>query len=221
MSREKQPIDEYTLAAFLSGTLPQDRRHEVMVYLAENADARELLCMAGEAMEATQQPVTEPFTLPQKTTAPPRREDRAPTTAATPSPLRKQRLRQATLGAVVVVFLSVGLYVGLPLNKTDTVRGNTLDDGLTVQVSTPALQFEWNEVEDAYYYSLVIWDVDAAELVAQHETKSTRLGRNDAFVLSLHRDLEMNRRYEARIDALDVQNRRIQSSKMVEFSLQE
>jgi len=67
----------------------------------------------------------------------------------------------------------------------------------------------------------VIWDVEAAELVAQHETKSTRLGRNDAFLLSLRDQLKLHRTYQVRIDAVDVQNRLIQDSDLVSFILDE
>ena len=96
MNQKKHPLDEYTLAAFLSGTLPEDRRREVMAYLAENADARELLCMAHDALEAAQEPVAEPFVMPApskpaapKVTAPePRRLIRRPHRPAAPRPAR-------------------------------------------------------------------------------------------------------------------------------------
>ena len=225
MSHKKQPIDEYSLAAFLSGTLPEERRREVMAYLAENADARELLCMAHEALEAAQAPVAEPFTMPE--TASP--EPAAPKPAkprhlapAMPRPaLRRQQMRRFATAALMMAVLATGLYVGLSLNETDTLRGDASEDGLTVRVSTPALQFQWNNVEDAYYYRLIVWDVEAAEVVAQHETKSVRLGRNDAFVLSLNSQLKVGRLYSVRIDAVDVQNRNIQSSELVDFTLEE
>ena len=120
----------------------------------------------------------------------------------------------------MVAVLAIGLRVGLSLNETDALRGDD-DDGLTLRVSTPALQFQWNDVEEAYYYRLFVWDVEAAEIVTRHETKSTRLGRNDAFVLSLHHELKAGRLYTTRIDAIDVQNRLILSSESVDFMLQE
>ena len=39
-------IDEYTLAAFLEGTLPDAERKEVTRVLAKSAALREVLCMA-------------------------------------------------------------------------------------------------------------------------------------------------------------------------------
>ena len=231
MNRTQHPIDEYTLAAFLSGTLSEEQRGEVVAYLAENADARELLCMAHEALEAAQQPaVVQPFTTP--TTAPeqpaPSHEPirRMPRPATRPAirparVARLQRLRRFATAAVMVTVLGIGLRVGLSLNNIDTQRGADENTPLEVQVSTPALQFQWTEIPDAYYYRLVIWDVEAAELVAQHETKSTRLGRNDAFLLSLRDQLKLHRTYQVRIDAVDVQNRLIQDSDLVSFILDE
>ena len=105
--------------------------------------------------------------------------------------------------------------------RLDTLRGTDENTPLEVQVSTPALQFQWTEIPDAYYYRLVIWDVAAAEFVAEHETKSTRLGRNDAFLLSLRDKLKLHRTYQVRIDAMDVQNRLIQDSELVDFILDE
>ena len=229
MKSTQHPIDEYTLAAFLSGTLSEEQRREVAAYLAENADARELLCMAHEALEAAQQPAVEqPFAAPAPTPeqpapsrAPIRHAPRPALRPATPRARHQQRLRRFATAAVMVVVLGIGLRVGLSLNNFDTQRGVDENTPLEVEVSTPALQIQWNDVPDAYYYKLVIWDVAAAELVAQHETKSTRLGRNDAFLLSLRDELKLNHTYQVRIDAVDVQNRLIMSSALVDFILEE
>ncbi len=222
MDHAQQPIDEYTLAAFLSGTLPEDRRREVVAYLAANADARELLCLAQEAMEAAREPVVEPFEVP--TAAPPRAASPPPRALPRPErPARRlQRLRRVATAALMVVVLGIGLHLGLRLNQ-DTLRGGEPDQvtELTVRVAKRALQFQWNQIPDAYYYRLVVWDPLEADVVAQHETRSTRLGRDDAFVLSLHSKLLPSRPYKVRVDAMDVQNRLIQSSPLVEFSLNE
>ena len=77
----------------------------------------------------------------------------------------------------------------------------------------------WTEISEAYYYQLIIIDTGDAEVVGQHETRNNHLGRDDAFVLSLLSKLKPNRVYSLRIDAVDVQNRRIQSSDPIEFSL--
>ncbi len=231
MKPDQHPIDEYALAEFLSGTLSEERRREVVAYLAKNADARELLCMAQEALEASQQPVVEqPFTMPiaaPEQPAPSREPIRhaprpVPRPATRPAVPRATRLRRFATAAVMVTVLAIGLRVGLSLNDIDTQRGATDENAaLEVEVSTPALRFQWTEIPDAYYYRLVIWDVEAAEFVAEHETKSTRLGRNDAFLLSLRDKLKLHRTYQVRIDAMDVQNRLIQDSELVSFILDE
>jgi len=227
MKPDQHPIDEYTLAEFLSGTLSEERRREVVAYLAKNADARELLCMAQEALEASQQPVVEqPFTMPMaapEQPAPSREPIRhAPHPGARPAIPRAARMRRFATAAIMVTVLAIGLRVGLSLNDIDTQRGATDENvALEVEVSTPALRFQWNEIPDAYYYRLVIYDVEALEYVAEHETKSIRLGRNDAFLLSLRDKLKLHRTYQVRIDAMDVQNRLIQDSEPVEFILDE
>jgi hypothetical protein len=52
MDQSLSGVDEYTLAAYIANTLSRQRRAEVTAYLAANADARELLRMAYEALEA-------------------------------------------------------------------------------------------------------------------------------------------------------------------------
>lgn len=46
------PLDDYTLAAFLSGELSEDRRKTVAAALVEDAEARETLHLACLALAA-------------------------------------------------------------------------------------------------------------------------------------------------------------------------
>jgi hypothetical protein len=48
MSRLHDPIDDYVLASFLAGTLPELRRRELVARLAVDRDLRELLIMASD-----------------------------------------------------------------------------------------------------------------------------------------------------------------------------
>ena len=146
---------------------------------------------------------------------------RAASPEALGSAQRWQRVRHFATAALMVAVLGLGLRLGLSLYNTDALRGDAQYDRLTVRVSTPVLEFQWNNVEDAYYYRLVVWDIEGAEIVTRHETKSTRLSHNDAFVLALRHKLKTNRLYSVRIDAVDVQNRLIQGSDLVEFTLPE
>lgn len=52
MSESQEHIDEYLLAAFLAGDLPQRLREEISAYLVTNDRARDLLAMAGDALYA-------------------------------------------------------------------------------------------------------------------------------------------------------------------------
>lgn len=224
MDHHQQPMDEYTLAAFLAGTLPEDRRREVVAFLSENADARELLCMAHEALEAAQQPVVEPFTMPPA--APPPPSHPAPRPAVPPAhahaPQRRWRtpgFAAAALGLLVTV-LGLSLYVAL--NDADQMRSSTDEtERLNVHISTQPLQFRWNEVPDAYQYHLVIWDVEAVEIVKQHNTKLTRLAPEDPFIQSLPALLTEGRTYSVSVNAVNRENRTLTYSERVVFHWQE
>jgi len=54
MPRSLEPSEEYILAAFMSGELPDSLRQEIIAYLAGHEQARDLLAMAQEAMEAVE-----------------------------------------------------------------------------------------------------------------------------------------------------------------------
>jgi hypothetical protein len=54
MTRPLDPSEEYILAAFLAGELPEHLRREIISYLAGHDQARDLLAMAQDAMDAAQ-----------------------------------------------------------------------------------------------------------------------------------------------------------------------
>lgn len=213
-------MDEYTLAAFMAGTLPPKKREEVALYLANNADARELLQMAYEALEASQTH-DEEFELPQvpeEPVVPARvREDRAPTQ------LGRRRMHGVArfMAAALVVFV-VGIGLRLSLGPpTDALRSRQADDVLTLSVSTEdnGPLVHWNEVPDAYQYRIVVWDPQAAEVVGRYETMSTELDAADEFIRSVRARAEAGRSYTVRVDAFDVQNRLIQTSETISVDL--
>ena len=215
-----EPIDEYTLAAYMTGTLPEARRREVVTYLAENADARELLCMAQEALEVATEPEGD--------------ESAPPTSEAAPAPVRRAPLRPASvrpaqrhaaprlrqwrrLAVAALSILVVGIGLQLTLDTgTDTLRGGS-EAELTVRVITPELSFRWNQIDSAYSYRVVVWDPQEAELVAQHETRETRL-EETAFLDTLRERLQQGHTYSVRVDAYDIQNRLLQSSSLTDFT---
>lgn len=213
--QEQNPLDEYTLAAFLAGTLSEEQHREVIAYLAENEDARELVCMAQDAMEAARQPVTEPFALP---AAPPKPATLPPSPRAPERPtLSLVRWQRYAVAAMVLLAITIGLRIGLSGN-IDTLRGSEDAPGITGQVDATTLEMSWNAPPDAYSYHLVVWDVEAAESVAQHDLRATHLDDDDPFVQELHDQLVSGRQYEIRIDALNVENRVIQRSDLLQFT---
>lgn len=64
MNRYPPLTDESAVMAFLSHT--DERRDEAISYLANNASARELLCMAQEALDALHPPSHRALRNPQK-----------------------------------------------------------------------------------------------------------------------------------------------------------
>lgn len=219
----KEPIDEYTLAAFMAGSLPEPRRREVVAFLSENADARELLCMAQEALDVAMEPEGVALSAQQEAASSSSPAPRAPLRSAQTRPAvrhatpRLRQLRRLAVAALAVLVVGIGLRLSLNL-ETDTLRGGN-ESELTVRVTTPALQFRWNAIDSAYAYRLVIWNPQEAELVAQHETRNTRLDEGDSFLTTLRTRLQAGHTYSVRVDAYDAQNRLVQSSKLTDFVL--
>ncbi len=56
MSNVHRPIDDYALAAFITGKLPGNVREEIIESLTNDEDARALLKMAHEALSAARRP---------------------------------------------------------------------------------------------------------------------------------------------------------------------
>lgn len=218
MDRTNQLMDEYTLAAFIAGTLPPKQREEVIRYLTENADARELLQMAHDALEASRQ-TDEMEELPRVTgdrplQRPPRRADRR----SVPAARRMQGLSRYVVATVVVFTIGLGLRVAFG-PPTDALRSPIPPEApqLSVRVSPADLEFQWSRIPDAYHYRLVFWDPQEARVVAQHETPTHRIEGDDAFASDLRERLVAGQTYTLRIDAVDAQNRLIQSSETVQF----
>ena len=233
MDRTNQAIDEYTLAAFLGGTLSDQRRAEVIAYLAQNADARELLQMTYEAMQAARPdgasaapPLSHaagaaPASVPQAASAP---EAVAVTPAASREAARRPARRFTGLrryAAATVVIFAVGLSLRLILGPpTDALRSPVPAQAgeLGVQVSASDLTLRWHAVPEAYRYRITVWDPQEARVVARTETTAPVTDRADAFTIELREKLSPGRAYTLRIDAVDVQNRVLQSSPAVAFT---
>lgn len=222
-------IDEYTLAAFLDGTLTSARRQEVIAYLAQNADARELLKMSYEALEAAEEP-----TLFEHA------EQVEPTPVQAPLPDRQARRRPLSLPqlrsyvavAAVVVAGMLGVVLLMPQTppaEEPVARQLRSAPGtadlesveLVVQVSAPSLRFRWTPIPDAYEYRLVVFDFQTAKVIAQHTTKATQLDSGDTFIEELRNQLSAEKIYALYVNARDIRNRDIIRSELTHFTLNE
>lgn len=211
-------IDEHTLAAFIAGTLPKHRRDEVVTYLAGNSDARELLQMAYEALEAAQDAEVEgtrrsPLSR-RRGDIPSSKRDR------TAAPRRFVQGAGRYVAATVIVF-AIGIVLRLAFGPpTDALRSPLPSEAgaLRVQVDladAPALS--WSAVENAYQYRIVVWDPTEAQVVGQYQTREADLGAEHPVVTDLREKLRSGDPYTLRIDAIDAQNRLIRSSETLSF----
>lgn len=218
MDSELQSVDDVMLAAYLEGTLSDDDRRVVTAYLADHAEAREVLCMAYEALEAAQADTAS--AIGQRPSPAPA-GGRAPQRSAT-APPRSRFPQLARFTGIALVIFAVGFALRAVLGPPGDGLRSLQEESptLEIQIETPTLHFSWSPVPDAYLYRLVFWDPAAAQVVGQHETVGTELLRDDPFVQDLSTRLDANRTYTLRIDAVDARNRLIESSDLVRFQLQ-
>src|SRR5690606_21874372 len=150
----------------------------------------------------------------------PRRADRE----TRPAGHRRFVLPKFTRIAVTAVFLiAAGLGIRLALQPGDmSLRG---DDSEFIELSLPRsssdLSFNWEDTPDAYRYFLVIWDAEAARIVAEYETKTSEIDPDGDFAGELAEKLDPGRSYAVRVDAIDARNRLLESSRTESFVLKE
>jgi hypothetical protein len=56
MKNERRPIDDYALAAYITGKVPGVDRDEMIDSLRDDGDARELLAVVDEALRVEKEP---------------------------------------------------------------------------------------------------------------------------------------------------------------------
>ena len=238
-------IDEYTLAAFLDGSLTSARRQEIKAYLAKNADARELLKMAYEALEAAEEPAlleqTELLETASMQVEPPRKSP----AHAEPEPsrltfdadreARRDRVRPAArllplTGVTVALLAALALFLWQPEAQPEAQAPDLVLRGapdatdlegleLVIHVSTPALRFRWSEIPNAYEYRLNIVDLQSFRVLRSYTTKETSLNSDNAFIEELRQTLDAERFYGLSINAVDVRHRGIVDSDLIHFRL--
>ena len=210
-------MDEYTLASYMAGTLPAERREEVALYLSQNADARELLQMAHEALEASRYS-GEPLELPalevEAPPVPPKRIDRHPMRVG-------RRIHVVSrFAAMAVVVFTIGAGLRLSFGpSTDALRSSSVENALEITLGEPGTEssIEWSALPGAYQYRVVVWDPEMAQVVGRFETPSTRLADSEDFMQSIHPHLQKGHQYTLKIDAVDPQNRIMRSSETISF----
>lgn len=208
----------------MAGTLPAHRRREVASYLAKNANARELLHMAYEAMDASRQ-LGEPLT--QMTAPRPSQMHIAPKADRAPRRHAPRIYRLSRFAVAAVVIFAVGLALRLSFGPfggpepTPTLRSDAAPEsiGLTLPTSIERLSFAWTSVPETDHYNIVIWDPEKALVVARHRADENHVEAAHPFLQSLRQLLIAGHPYALRVDAIDAENRTIRSSGMVEFTL--
>jgi len=171
MSAPTDLTDEYILAAFLSGELPQSLRREIVKYLSESPGARDVLSMAREAMDVVDSGdgAARPIQLP------PRAKRRAPShdliqAIESRGDQRNQwKVTAFFAAAVLVLTLVVAMLV---INQSQLNR----------LISPPVWQATWSQaesrlswapIEEAQAYHVVRHNLDTDTFHLVERTSST------------------------------------------------
>lgn len=223
MDRSDLPLDEYTLAAFLSGSLSPEARAAVVRQLAADADTRELLAFAAAAYAAASEAeemveeAPSPET-PSRKAAPPRRILR-PAAGGDRRPARAPRRTLTRVAGAFVLVFALGFGLRLALGPApDALRNQPPAEPVLVVDIDDDLDIRWQPVEGAQRYRIVVFDPQAVEVVARLETTATRLAPGTELSSSLRAALVGGRPYTLRIDALDDQNRIVERSDAQTFT---
>jgi anti-sigma-K factor RskA len=207
MDIDQDSLDEAAIAAYLAGTLSPEERDVVERKLTRDADARELLCMAQEAMDAAMD-------------VPDASEHQSPASTSSPAdgdrPATRRPNRLARFGwyaGIAVVVFALGLSLRLVLGPPEeALRSDTPSATFTVEVATPDLHVRWAAVPDAYVYQVTVWNPTAARVVAEHETTETHILPSSPFMQTLRDQLDRSQEYTLRVDALNAEKRYLSHS---------
>lgn len=152
------PTDEYILAAFLSGQLPDPLRKEIMTYLTRSGQARDILAMARDAMDSLEagdgKAAPAPVVVPAG--------DGRPAAVVPPAETLLKRLDERTVWRVTAVFAGAVLVLALIVMALvlDPSRPGPESTDWTPQVGGEALELTWPAVPGATSYQLLLFDAE-------------------------------------------------------------
>ncbi len=185
-----EPVDDHLLSAFIAGTVTPEQRAQVLRHIADDADAREIVGMARQAMGAVDA------------------DPRAPT--------RARRLRRSpllvrcALGALAVLTGGVALRIATQTTPVDTDRLRAQTESAPLTVGLDGDRFTWTAVPDAARYEVVVWDAVTAAVTARTVSETT--ATDDAFAATLRGIRASAAPQQVRVDAFDIENRLLASS---------
>ena len=182
-----EPIDDHLLSAFIAGTVTPEQRAHVLRHIAADADTREIVGMARQAMGAVDA------------------DPRAPTRVR-----RSPLLVRCALGALVILTGGVALRIATQTTPVgaDRLRAQTESAPLTIGLDGD--RFTWTAVPDAARYEVVVWDAVTAAVTARTVSETTTTG--EAFAATLRSIRASAAPQQVRVDAFDVENRLLASS---------
>lgn len=156
MPSQIAPTDEFILAAFLSGQLPDSLRKEIITYLTDSGQARDILSMAREAMDT----VGSGDGMPAAAVAVPAAGDGLGTLEPAPSTVLRKRLDERTLWKVTAVFAGAVLVLALIVMALvlDPSRQIARGEDWSPRVSGDHLELTWPAVPGATSYQILMFD---------------------------------------------------------------
>lgn len=188
-----QDMDDATLAAFIAGTLPAERRQTVVVRLAQDEALREVLHMACTLLEAPRSARAEDHDDPPL----------LPTSASA-----ETRMGWGLAGFIGLFLLGLGLRLGLGSPWPDT-------GGIHVAVTTHPLRVQWQVIPGAERYCVTIWRPETVQRVIRFETTTPQVDATHPF----WRDLRAHSSgsWLLKVEALGPRDRVVETSVLVDL----
>ncbi len=194
MSRKTDKFDEYLLAAYMSGDVPDSLRKEISIYLNRHRGARELLGMATEALEVAESGDGASFANYSRSVEPSGRigytaSDFIPSTTI---------WKSITAVALAVTVLAISLFVHVYQERKEPATGIPAQTNTfwTPRVLVSQFGLNWRSIPGAERYRVHIQARTSGRELFMFETSSTSMSGGDFAALQ-------GGHVEAWIEALD------------------